>query len=110
MPEREGWYTRYFAAGSVSSASALAERRSQALTPSQMGIGAAARASTASHCAPVMGITENTPWRGGSRSTDSCMAIPARKARSMAGLDSTPWAKRERSSLRTLKAWNSGTW
>ena len=54
-----------------------------------------------------MGATENTPWRGGISSTDSCMAIPARKARFMAGLDRTPWANRERSSLRTLKAWNS---
>ena len=33
--------------------------------------------------------------------------MPTRKARFMAGLDSTPWENRDRSSLRTLKAWKS---
>ena len=84
-----GLCSNYFIAGSpVFSVSSF---RPAALAHSQMGMGAIARASTVNHWGAFMGVTENTPWRGGTSSTDSCMASPARKARFMAGLDSTPF-------------------
>ena len=66
-----------------------------------------ARADTVTHWAPSIRITPKICRRGGTSSTDSCKAMPMRKARTMAGLENRPISKMERSSLRTLKAWNS---
>ncbi len=69
--------------------------------------GAAASASTTSHCAASMETTEKTRCKGGMHSTESCMAIPMTNARFMALLVKIPMWSREWCSLRTSKAWNS---
>ena len=45
--------------------------RPSALVISQMGMGAAASPKTANHWALSMAVTANTPWSGGTSSTDS---------------------------------------